>query len=148
MSEELLGAYNKAEGLRLQAQTSILELQAQLSDLQKLCEEQKGEIAGRKKQYELVKKIQMSLEKELDTWKEVVAENERQRVKWMKQSEHLESQLATQTERVRVMREALRGIVDSHMSCEQPTEAEEREVHRMFHIAQQALNQESLGDVK
>lgn len=33
----------------------------------------------------------------------------------------------------------LRQIVDQHMSCEQPTEAEEREVHRMFHLAQSGL---------
>jgi len=30
-------------------------------------------------------------------------------------------------------------IRDVHMSCEQPTEQEEREVHKMFHYAEEGI---------
>lgn len=48
------------------------------------------------------------------------------------QKTHLEKKLE-------VTMEALRRIHGCHMSCEQPTPEEEREVHEMFNIAKETL---------
>lgn len=49
--------------------------------------------------------------------------------------------LCPNEKKLEMAREKFQAIIDCHHSCEQPTEQEEREVHKMFHIAERALEE-------
>lgn len=146
----------------------VIELRNQLSHLQKLCEEHRVEIADRAdtersmaqamlEDGEKIKELESQLaEKEKEKEKEIERLNrllELTKNKWIEDTVKegrvvlLQSQLATQTERVRVMREALE-LASKANDIDEESGIYIVPRHEIADKAKQVLNQKSLGDGK